>query len=226
MKEHSLKAVGIPRRGFEYQDLIGIELLIDFFRDPDRYDWVELESEDKNLGYLDDVVAARSDGTFDLIQVKFTANSDKYFLDWGWLLEKKPKGTSLLTKWSESLSKATKLGTVHSAQLRTNRRPDAEIVEALNGKFIDLDLVSSKRRRAIEADLGGFASAKEFFARFEFSHSEPLFDDLETHLKGLVVPTDTDTYGWLLLREQARGWATMKLNPNRTDEFGINTSSR
>ena len=93
---NSLKTAELPRIGFEYQDLIGIELLVGFFRDPSRYHWVELESEDPNVGYLDDVVAERSDGTIELIQVKFTVDPERYFLDWDWLLTKAPKGTVLV----------------------------------------------------------------------------------------------------------------------------------
>jgi hypothetical protein len=55
---HGFKTTGIARSGFEYQDLIGIEVLLKFYRDPNLYHWVELESEDKTAGKLDDVVGA------------------------------------------------------------------------------------------------------------------------------------------------------------------------
>jgi len=61
----ALKPAAITRAAFDYQDLIGIEALIGFFRDPKRYQWVELESEDRSVGYLDDVVALRADGKFE-----------------------------------------------------------------------------------------------------------------------------------------------------------------
>jgi hypothetical protein len=98
MAGHIFKAAGIIRTGFEYQDLIGIDLLIAFYREPDRYHWVELESEDNNAEYLDDIVAARPDGSFEFTQVKFTVDPTEYSLDWDWLLAKRPKGTSLLAK--------------------------------------------------------------------------------------------------------------------------------
>ena len=122
----TLKKAAIARAGFEYQDLVGIEVLINFFRDPTLYQWVELESEEPQVGYLDDVVAARTDGRFEYIQVKFTSDPDAYMLGWDWLLERKPRGTSRLKKWSSSLLKIAALGPVYIAQLRTNRRPDPE----------------------------------------------------------------------------------------------------
>jgi hypothetical protein len=98
----ALKHAAITRAAFDYQDLIGIEVLIDFFRDPRRYQWVELESEDRSAGYLDDVVALRADGRFEYTQVKFTVDPDRYPLSWDWLLERKAHGTSRLKKWAET----------------------------------------------------------------------------------------------------------------------------
>lgn len=95
-----IKSAAIPRAAFHYQDLVGIETLIRFFRDPQLYEWVELESEDKAARSLDDVIAKRCDGTFELTQVKFTVDADRYSLEWDWLLDKSDGGTSLLGKWS------------------------------------------------------------------------------------------------------------------------------
>ena len=69
-----IKATAIVRAGYEYQDLVGIETLIRYFRDPDIYEWVRLEAADSPYGYLDNLVAARVDGSFELTQVKFTVN--------------------------------------------------------------------------------------------------------------------------------------------------------
>ena len=210
---HGFKKPGIPRAGFEYQDLIGIELLIEFFRDPDKYHWIELDSENPNMGYLDDVVAARQDGTYEVVQVKFTSDSNKHFLDWKWLLKSKPKGTSQLAKWAESLNRVVALGPIHSAKLRTNREPDREFKKALNGDQIDINKLSKTVRKRVEDELGGPKLTSDFFERFHFSHSEPLIDQLENQLKGSVVPTDTDNSGWLLLRSQVRRWAMRKHDP-------------
>ena len=89
------KTPGIVRTAFEYQDLIGIEILIHFFRDSSLYACVELECLDPNVGYLDDIVATRADGSLELVQVKFTVDPNKYPLSWDWLMEAKPRGTSL-----------------------------------------------------------------------------------------------------------------------------------
>jgi NACHT domain len=209
-----LKRAAITRIGFEYQDLIGIEVLINFFRDPGLYQWVELESEDREVGSLDDVVAARKDGSFDYVQVKFTADPNKYALDWDWLLERKVHGTSRLRKWATSLSKLVTSGAVHIAELRTNRRPDAEFASALDQNRIQLSRLSAERRKAVQMELGGSEEAKAFFKAFIFRHSEtPDVDGLERRLKSKIIPADTTIEGWQLLRVQVRRWATQKNQP-------------
>jgi hypothetical protein len=211
--KNALKTSGIIRSGFEYQDLVGIEVLLRFYRDPNLFHWIELESSDKRTGALDDVVAARRDGSFELLQVKYTANPSKYFLDWDWLLTKKRRGTSLLNKWNAALAAVKSLGSVHTAKLRTNRQPDAEFAKVLTGARVDFDKIPSARRKAVRAEIGSEGDARAFFAEFEFGHSEPLIDDLDAKLRGGIVPTDTNSTGWLLLREQARKWATRKYSP-------------
>lgn len=207
------KQSGIIRAGFDYQDLMGIEILIKFFRDPHLFKWVSLEADDKAAGYLDDIVAERADGGIELIQVKFTVDPERYALDWDWLLERTPRGLSLLQKWSTSLVKAGEAGPIHSARLRTNRRPDGAVAAALVGTRLDIALLPADRRGQILADLGGDESANKFFAIFEICHTERMIDDFEWRLKSEIVPTDTDISGWLLLREQARLWATRRGQP-------------
>jgi hypothetical protein len=210
----ALKHAAITRAAFDYQDLIGIEVLIDFFRDPGRYQWVELESEDRSAGYLDDVVALRSDGKFEYTQVKFTVDPDRYMLGWDWLLERKAHGTSRLKKWAGSVSDLDKSGGLGRAELRTNRTPDTEFGHALQGDFIKLGKLSPSRRAEIERELGGAKEARAFFEVFLFRHSE-IADvrGLEQRLKGTVIPTDTTTDGWLFLRQQVRRWATERKQP-------------
>ena len=213
MSEYRIKNAAITRTGFDYQDLVGIEILIEYYRDRYKYKWVQLESEDGDFGALDDVVAALPDGTFELTQVKFTPRPDKYLLTWDWLLEKAPKGTSRLHKWASSLKTLTLSGQVKSACLRTNRHPDPEFAKSLNNKLIDLGSLDGSTRTAVETELGGAAEALSFFSSFEFKHSEPMIDRLEATLRGRLVPSSTNSEGWLLLLHQARRWASVRNEP-------------
>ncbi len=104
--------------------------------------------------------------------------------------------------------RAKALGTIHSAKLRTNRRPSTDFAASLDLTKINFGRIGSIQRAQVIKELGGEVAAKSFFSQFEFEHSQPLIDDLEARLRGNIVPTDTDQTGWLLLREQARRWAT------------------
>jgi hypothetical protein len=210
----AIKPAAITRVAFDYQDLIGIEVLINFFRDPRRYQWVELESEDRSAGHLDDVVALRAGGKFEYTQVKFTVDPDRYSLSWDWLLERKPHGTSRLKKWAQSIADLSKSGGLGRAELGTNRTPDAEFSRALQGELVQFGKLSPSRRTELTQELGGAKEARAFFNAFQFRHSEIAdVQGLEQRLKGTIVPTDTTTGGWLLLQQQVRRWATERKQP-------------
>ena len=103
---HDFKKTGVLRGGLEYQDLVAIEVLVRFLRDPDLYEWVQVEAEDRAYQAIDDVVARRKDGQIELTQVKFTPDplDPDRSLSWEWLTEHTPHGTSLLQKWAKTVS--------------------------------------------------------------------------------------------------------------------------
>ena len=118
---HNLKTPGIIRAGFEYQDLVAIDTLLDYYRNPERYQWVQVESTDPAFKAVDDVVACLADGKFEVTQVKFAADPDNEntSLNWNWLLTHKARGKSLLRHWSDAVGPL-----VVSGQLAAARLPD------------------------------------------------------------------------------------------------------
>ena len=141
----TIKRTAIIRAGYEYQDLVGIDVLIKHFRDPDLYEWVQMESDDPSARSLDDIVALRKDGSIEFVQVKFTVDADRYFLDWKWLLDKKSGGSSMLSKWVGAFLRAKSLGRVHLAQLVTNRIPSPVFANCLNAGHVDLAARKAER---------------------------------------------------------------------------------
>ncbi|MBI3246072.1 MAG: NACHT domain-containing protein [Deltaproteobacteria bacterium] len=213
MAKVQIKPAAITRAGYEYQDLAGIEVLIHQYRDPDLYAWVQLEADDTEYRALDDVVAARKDGSFEFIQVKFTVDSDRYELDWGWLLAKTKNGTSMLEKWAKALARVAAMGPIHSAGLKTNRIPSTEFAKCLKGARVDLDLLPKEIRESVEGACGGAAEAKAFFRAFDFLGGLPDLDRYENYLRDQIVPTDTDSLGWLAFRHNVRRWAIYHNQP-------------
>lgn len=209
-----IKTAAIPRAGYEYQDLAGIEVLLRQYRDPGLFKWVLLEADDTKYKSLDDVVAARADGTFEFVQVKFTVDSEKYELDWPWLLAKSKAGTSMLNKWSKSLARVAAMGPIRSACLRTNRPPSAEFAKCLNGSRVALDRLDEATRSAVEAECGGADATRDFFGAFDFLGAQPDFEEYEQVLRDQVVPADTDPLGWIFFRHHVRTWAINKNQPS------------
>lgn len=206
------KRPGLLRAGFHYQDLMAIEVLIRFYRDRDLYDWVELDAPDTVFAAIDDVVARRSDGRFELLQVKFAADpeAEASALSWDWLLETKGAGRSLIGKWAQTV--AANIAHLHSAKLRTDRVPDAVFADILEAGRVAYDRVDAETRAMIEAQLGGEAEARSFFAVFEFDHSLPHIVELEDGLRAEVA-FDIDGATWAGFREAVANWATLKDHP-------------
>ena len=213
MANRQIKSTAITRAGYEYQDLVGIEVLIRLYRDPDLYEWVQLESDNSDYRALDDVVAARKDGSYELIQVKFTVDADKYELDWDWLLARSKNGTSMFQKWVESLARVADLGPIHSAGLRTNRIPSLEFAKCLRGTRVDITLLPEDICQSVKDICDGVIEAETFFSIFEFSGGLPDLKRYEDYLRDQLVPTDLDIRGWLVFREYVRGCAIRRNNP-------------
>jgi hypothetical protein len=206
-----LKRAGVLRAAFDYQDLVGIELLVRFYRDRALYQWVELEADDPAYASIDDVVACRADGSLEMLQVKFTPDPEAKgaALDWSWLTTRARKGSSLLQKWGAALRRLQTSGAMVSARLRTNRRPDAAFANCLRGDRVDWARVPANMASQVMAQFEDEADAKAFFATFEFGHSEAMAADLEDRLRADVA-FDLDGAGWLAFRRAVMSWATVR----------------
>lgn len=214
---------GAPRAGDEYQDLWGIEVLLEWLEHPERYEWVRFEYSE--AGALDDVVAKRAGGGLVCRQMKHTVDPDEtdYAGSWDWLCKqkngKKGPGSSMLQHWAASLDKQLAEGEIVEAGLYTNRKPEPDLKSALVGLRIDLDRIGDAALRGkIEAQLGGAEKAQAFFARFDFHLDLPGYEPFEEMLKERFMRVLGGTKeGWSGLREAARTWA---IQPDRASEDG------
>ncbi|UES60242.1 NACHT domain-containing protein (plasmid) [Roseibium aggregatum] len=211
---HNYKSTAITRVGFVYQDLVAAETLLDFYRNPQKYSWVEVEASDPTFRAVDDVVACLADGRFEVTQVKFAVdpNNPKTALDWEWLLGAKPKGKSLLQHWAEPVLKILDDGLLANACLKTDRKPDADFSKSLKGSRVDYSKIPTPTRNQIIAQLGSATVARKFFENFEFNHSQPVLEDFDAILWSRIA-SDTDSAGWALFQKQLQLWATQKNRP-------------
>ena len=214
MPGHDYKRPGLIRAGFQYQDLVAVEILIDFYRQRDLYAWVQLDTEDRAFRSIEDVVACRPDGLYELTQVKFTADPDApaNLLSWRWLTANGGARKSLLQKWARTTLNHKVAGTLARANLKTDRVPDAAFANCLKGTMVDYTLLLPDDKALVEEQLGSPEAAESFFENFEFVHSQPRIDDLEDKLWKSIA-SDTDRGGWALFKDQVQRWSMRKGQP-------------
>ena len=210
---HDFKRAGILRVGFEYQDLVAIEVLLKFLRDQNLYEWVQVEAEDSEFQAIDDVVACRKDGRLELTQVKFTPDPQGpgNKLSWEWLTGRKPKGTSLLQKWAKTALDHMTDGKLAQATLKTDREPNLEFSQCMDGSRVDYLRLTPKIKETVDNQIGP-EEAVAFFEFFEFVHSQPRYDDFEESLRS-ELEYDIDKNGWAYFRQEVRRWAMRKNAP-------------
>ena len=121
MVRHDFKTPGLIRAGFQYQDLVAVEILINFYRQRNLYAWVQLDAEDRAFRSVEDVVACTPDGRYELTQVKFTADPDApgNNLSWAWLTANGGARKSLLQKWAKTTLRHKEASTLARAVLKT-----------------------------------------------------------------------------------------------------------
>jgi|GEM_PF-1001155 len=210
--------VGTLRKGIEYQDTFALAILVDWLEHSDRYLWVSVEAD--AAGYLDDVVALRSDGRLVAQQIKFSTHPDDVSDYWSWddlLSKQKENQESLLQKWAFSLKKPLLTQhPIHEVSVVSNRQPASDIkhVLSLDG-FVDFDrILDQDVRQRIVAQLGAEELARDFFSQFRFHLNEPNLDDLEDGLRRRFYRIGGDEAGWRNLEEELRTWVCERDEPN------------
>ena len=216
---NNIKSSQLTRLGYEYQDLLCIQLLIDWYHNPDKYHWISIESSSvagEKFQGLDDVIALNSSNRYELYQVKFTidAQRDDLKLNFSWLCDKKENGTSMLQKWANDVYKYGANSQLEKAILVTNRIPDKTFSQLLDSGFIDVSRISTSDLEIINEQLGGIEKTNYFFKNFNFKHSQPTIQKYENKLKDLLVPDHTNLEGWYHFLKSVKIWATRKNQPS------------
>lgn len=216
---NKIKPSQLTRLGYEYQDLLCIELLIDWYHNPNKYQWISIESSSvagQKFHGLDDVIAFNTNEKYELYQVKFTidAQRDDLKLNFSWLCDKKENGTSMLQKWANDVYKYGANSQLEKAILVTNRIPDKTFSQLLDSGFIDVSRISTSDLEIINEQLGGIEKTNYFFKNFNFKHSQPTIQKYENKLKDLLVPDHTNLEGWYHFLKSVKIWATRKNQPS------------
>jgi hypothetical protein len=212
---------GARRLGDDYQDMIALDVLIDWLEHSKRYEWVQVEADDS--GVLDDVVACKDDGTVIYRQVKFAVHPELLDNRWTWeILLKQETGAksqklhSLLQNWAESLQHITTSGQRVDAALCSNRDAAYEIRQAArrdDATLLDFTGVSVETREQIITQLENEESAQQFFQQFHFLLNQPHLPELEDALWRRFSRLGGTHHGWLSLKTELRFWVCHRNEP-------------
>jgi len=175
----SLSRTGPPREGYEYQDLQGVLVLLDWLAHPSIFTWVKFEA--REYGSLDDFAVCYSNRTLRLNQVKHTGETpDRPEFGIDDLTEAPPRGgRSLFEKWYRSWSNAERRGVFRSITpiLKTNKSASRDLLALTKttseGVGIDVRLLKSMRpelyleftalaRKSDSRSIDGFFRALKF----------------------------------------------------------------
>lgn len=218
-------ATGVRRAGDDYQDMIALDLLVQWLEHPDRYRSVLVEADDS--GFLDDVVAQNADGSMIALQVKFSAHPEVDDDAWGWdaLLSEhegaqrrdgsKKMLPSLLAKWLNSVDVLRPQATSVDAIVTSNRRAAPDLAAALlPSGHVDLARIGDAGVRAeLSRQIGGDDRARDLLAHLRFDLDRPALDVLEDGVRRRFHHLGGDEAGWHSLKNELRRWVRHRHEP-------------
>ena len=205
---------GTRRSGDDYQDIVALETMVDFLEHEERYLWIRVEADD--MFFLDDVIAKRADGSFELKQVKYSMHPDRQRDFWTWekLTEKENGKKSLIEKWAFSVENIKKQGASFKACVESNRR--SEEIEKVLGPdhHVMLDKIKNKAiRDKIIEQIGSEDSARDFFNIFSFYLNQPNLTEREAGVKKRFFQMGVTEKGWLSLKDNLQMWIRTRNEP-------------
>jgi len=171
------------RTGFDYQDIFGLYLCVEWLKDPTKFRWIGFETipdeVQDNKFYLDDIVQCDNEDFYYLYQVKHKQNPQTDLWTWDDLLEPKGKARkSLIKKWFDSYLKPELKDKIKSSMLVTNGSADAnKILKYIEDGKIAIRKVKGEIPKVyskLKEQLGDEDKINTFFDNFQF-----LFEHLE-----------------------------------------------
>jgi NACHT domain len=226
---------GQLREGFQYQDLYGMNVALSWLEHPADFVWVQFEAEE--YGYLDDVVVLKSDQRLSLIQIKHvTERPDRPGLTLDDLLQRKTaRSRSLFEKWFQSWLSVESDPQYKSieAVLHTNRPPAEDSAAVLSTEIpqrIEAAKLQEKYSTIFESfrnQAGNAADRLDAFLgtiafRFNSADIEPTEQILRTRAKELNITSE----GFASLLDQISIWSTRRNTDGTTVKVNLDAIKR
>src|SRR5215216_4207219 len=158
------------------QGRVTLDTLVEWLENNDRFEWVELEADDK--GSLDDIVVKRSDGIIEVRQIKFSTVPQKIEYAWNWerLLDTKNDAKkSLLQKWYRTWERLGSASASVEPFLKSNGSAASDFILQPNSKRIKWDDIAETLKVKDCKSVGFRSPAPGVFSTFS------PFDSLNLH---------------------------------------------
>lgn len=184
------------RAGFDYQDMWGLHLCLDWLKQPYLYSWMKFETIPEEIEgrdfYLDDILLQDQNSRYHLYQIKHRQNPIDEKWEWDDFLkqEKDSKGrpkNSLLEKWFLSYFKEGLEGKVEYVAFLTNGYA-ADNIKKYITEDNKIEIVKVRDElpdfyTQIKAQMPDESKISHFFANFHFNFGQLDKDDLETYVR-------------------------------------------
>ena len=229
-----LSKPGPIREGFKFQDLYGIHLALSWLEHPSQYQWIRFEA--REFLWLDDVVALRTGGTLQLIQIKHVTerpDRPKFTLDD--FVEQTATKRSLFEKWFVSWLDATKDPAPYVVQpiLYTNKSAANELLAVLSeGAPTKIDPTCLRKSHpdtysTILTQAGSNQGRVDDFLRalslqFHRADIEPAEEVLRERAAALRISKE----GFSSLKDQVWEWSTRRGVDGQTTQVSLEDIKR
>ena len=154
--------------------------------DPQRYEWIQFETcpdeDNPNSFYLDDMVCRLSNGFFHFYQAKHRQDPDN---KWTWddfLKAARPRGTSIVKKWAESL--LPRISGCEAAYFVTDGLPSDEIAPYLDGDHLGLSKIKNNQEIYLRlvTEIGSEEDAAKILDKIHFVFRPESLSDFESRV--------------------------------------------
>ena len=188
----------ITRAGYEYQDLVGIRELLQFYKNKNLYDFIRLEySNNHQFKSLDDVVCKiKNQDKYKLIQVKFSVDGETPLCNWTWLTNKKANGKSLIQKWSKTALGLFSNNKLLEATLVTNKQTEDEIQQVLNNNKIVWKNIPDAQKEILIEQIGSEENCKIFFENWTLEFLQSDLKTLDNNLFNEYIGISDSRANW------------------------------
>ena len=222
--ESEYTPTGARRSGDDYQDVVALDVFLEWLEHPERFKRIKLEADDS--GFLDDIRAERTDGSIVLKQVKFSTNPNDPEDAWTFealLSERdgrankngtKKKLPSLVSKWAKSVKTFEEAGIPFEACVVSNRRAAPDLLTAVQAERLDYDkITNSAVHTELIRQLGSETAVRRFFSQFQFRLDQPSLEVIEDGVRRRFYNLGGTGQGWLNLKDTVRAWMRKRNTP-------------